>query len=170
MFGFFQVGLIAAWLQGAFVWIVTNAFMFAALHSIAISGPYSLLEGTPGVSEWMESHLILLRYSYFFIALGLTLTHNRFVDVTVEHIRQASHRIDPNNPDRASKFIFSQLIIAAICFAIATLHSPPSILAVISGHIENGWINSAAWSGIMSVVFAGIGANAAAAKTAISNT
>lgn len=167
MFKTFQVGIVAACIQSALALFITSAFMFAAWRANESVSPPAVIEESGSFATWMEAHVVLLRYSDFSTALGLALTQNRFIDLTAGYMRKASWWMHPFEPDRATEVIYSQLMIAAICFAIATLRPPPGILNAITNEPEYRWIVSAIWSGAMSALMAGFGANATAARRAI---
>jgi hypothetical protein len=167
MIRIFQAGFFTACLQGIFVVAITYAFMLAASRATAIPEAPLNHQGSLAFAEWMESHSILLRYNYFLIAIGLVLTRNRFVDLTAENIQRHSVWLQPIAPRRELETIFGQLLIATICFGIATLQSPPSIVLTISNLFSSSWFASVIWSGTMSIVLAAFGATVVAAKKAM---
>lgn len=167
MIRIFQVGLIAVCFQSISVVVITCTFMLVAWRATTIPGPLGEHQGSVNFTEWMDGHSILLRYSYFLIAIGLILTRNKFTDLTAENIRQVAIWVQPITPKRELEAIFYQLLVATICFGVATVQAPSSSFIAILGSSGSSWIPAAIWSGAMSVILAAFGATVVAARKAM---
>lgn len=164
MLSLFRAGLVAACVQCMATGIVT----IAAFSAVRYGGP---IPGTPDLEtntiSKLDALLPLLRWCYFLIALGVALTSHRFVDLTAARIRVASRLMHQAEPDHATKSLLTQLTLASIGFAMLGLRPAPDLWVTIAGHFGCGWLGSAAWSSLMSVGAASLGANAFAARRAL---
>ena len=160
----FQAGLVAACIQSTAAGTVTFAVFLAVQHKVIVATSSNM--GVDAGSE-MNSLLPLLQGIYVLIALGVSLTDNRFVDFTAARIRHASRLMCPTEPDHATKSLLTLLTLGSIGFSLLALRPPPHMLFAAVGHFGTGWVASAAWSGMMSVAAAAFGANAQATRKAL---
>ena len=109
----------------------------------------------------------LLRATDLLVAIGLSLSTNRFVHTTAAHLRRASQRMYPGKPYHASRVLVAQLTIAAVgCWLIALRPSPAMLndMTLATGCLD---IAPVVWTGLLSIVGASLGANAHAAAEAL---
>jgi hypothetical protein len=129
-----RVGLALAYIQG--IVVVAIAIVFAVVHHDGIVGNSAALIDTPEKSEIMESYALILRYTYFFLALGITLTHGRWTEIAVEDIRRSSLELDSFGTSQTIESIFGQFVIVTICFGIAVLRPPPGFIGALVNPLE----------------------------------
>jgi hypothetical protein len=154
----FRAGLVAASAQILAVAVATVAVAIALCHGLVI--PAS------GAAELeLQSEARLLPWIDLFLAVGIALTRNRFVDETAGRIREAAQRFYPPPPDHARKALFVQLWATSAGLAVLTLR-PPGLS--IDAADTRGWAAAVMliWPGVMSVGVAAFGANAHAADRA----
>ena len=164
MFSPFQAGLVAAYVQCMATVIVT----LAAFLAVRFGGfvPETASVATDAVSD-LDALLPFLRWCYVVIAVAVALTSHRFVEFTAAYIHLASQLMHQVEPDHATKILLTQLTLASIVFAILGLRPAPDLWVAIARHLGCGWLGSVAWSGLMSVGVASLGANAHAARRAL---
>jgi hypothetical protein len=80
-----------------------------------------------GESE-LQSAAPLVLWIDLFLAIGIALTRNRFIDETARRIREAARRSYPLAPDRACKALFVQLWATSAGLAVLALRPPPGLL------------------------------------------
>jgi hypothetical protein len=86
----------------------------AATVAVTIALRCGLVISASGAAESeLQSAVRLLRWIDLFLAVGVALTRNRFIDETAERIREAARRFYPPAPDRACKALFVQLCAAS---------------------------------------------------------
>jgi hypothetical protein len=155
----FHAGFVAALAQ-----IMAIA---AATVAVTIALRCGLVIPASGAAESeLQSVVRLLRWVDLFLAVGIALTQNRFIDETAERIREAARGFYPHVPDRACKALFIQLSVASAGLAVLALRPPPGLL--IEAADTGGWGAAVMliWPGVMSVGVAAFGANAHAARRA----
>ncbi|MGB7974645.1 MAG: hypothetical protein WCF81_09925 [Roseiarcus sp.] len=117
-----------------------------------------------------ESELLsaarLLLWINLFLAVGIALTRNRFIDETAGRIREAARSSYPHAPDRACKALFVQLWAASAGLAFLAFRPPPEFLIAAADAWGWGPAVMLIWPGVMSVGVAAFGANAHAARRA----
>jgi hypothetical protein len=114
----FHAGFVAASVQ-----ILAVA---AATVAVTIALRCGLVIPASGAAESeLQSAVRLLRWIDLFLAVGMALTRNRFIDETAERIREAARRFYPPAPDRACKALFVQLWAASAGLAVLALRPPP---------------------------------------------
>jgi len=106
----------------------------------------------PGAAESeLQSPVRLLRWIDLFLAVGVALTRNRFIDETAERIREAARRFYPPAPDHACKALFVQLCAASAGLAVLALRPPPGFLIAAADTWGWGPAVMLIWPGVMSV-------------------
>ena len=155
----FRAGLVAASAQ-----ILAVA---AATVAVTIALRCGLVIPASGAAESeLQSAVRLLRWIDLFLAVGMALTRNRFIDETAERIREAAGRFYPPAPDRACKALFVQMSAASGGLAVLALRPPPGFLIAAADTWGWGPVVMLIWPGVMSVGVAAFGANAHAAGRA----
>ena len=155
----FHAGFVAASAQ---ILAVT-----AATVAVTIALRCGLVIPASGAAESeLQSVVRLLRWIDLFLAVGIALTRNRFIDETAGRIREAARRFDPPVPDRACKALFVQLGVTSAGLAVLALRSPPGLLIDAANMWGWGPPVMLIWPGVMSVGVAAFGANAHAAGKA----
>jgi hypothetical protein len=149
--------------------IAASAQIFAvaaATVSVTIALRSGLVMPASGAAESeLQSAVRLLRWIDLFLAVGIALTRNRFIDETAKRIREAARRSYPPAPDRACKALFIQLGGTSAGLAVLALRPPPGLIEAADTW---GWGPAVMliWPGVMSVGVAAFGANAHAAGRA----
>jgi hypothetical protein len=155
----FHAGLVAASAQILAVAVATVAVTIALRRGLVV--PVS------GAAESaLQSAVRLLLWIDLFLAAGIALTQNRFVDETAGRIREAAQRFYPPAPDRACKALFVRLAAASAGLAVLALRPPPELLIEAADMWGWGTAVMLIWPGVMSVGVAAFGANAHAARRA----
>jgi hypothetical protein len=149
----FRAGLVAAAAQILAVAVATVAVAIALRHGLVIPA-------SGGAESEVQSAVRLLPWIDLFLAVGIALTRNRFVDETAGRIREAARRFYPPAPDHACKALFVQLWATSAGLAVLALRPPPGLS--IEAADTWGWTAAAMliWPGVMSVGVAAFGANA----------
>lgn len=160
----FRVGLVAACVQCMAAGIVTIVAYSAVRYGGSI--PSTPFLETDAVSD-MDSLLPFLRWSYDLIALGVALTSHRAVDFTAARIHLAFRLMNPAQPDHATKSLLTQLSLASVGLAMLGLRPAPDLWVTIACYLGCAWFGTVAWSSLMSVGAASLGANAYAARRAL---
>lgn len=163
----FPAGPIAAYAQGLMVVIITWTFVFLAWRCEVQSEVTSFCDGHACAAEWIDAHSIHLRYFYLLAAIGLIFAFRRYFESFSESFRRGMLRANPITPKKESDLVFNQLLIATICFGIATLQPPPNIAVTALSSLAPAWVFTAIWSGLLSTATAALGANAVAARRAL---
>jgi hypothetical protein len=159
MWRLFHAGFVAASAQ-----ILAVA---AATVAVTIALRCGLVIPASGAAESeLQSAVRLLRWIDLFLAVGVALTRNRFIDETAERIREAARRFYPPAPDHACKALFVQLCAASAGLAVLALRPPPGFLIAAADTWGWGPAVMLIWPGVMSVGVAAFGANAHAAGRA----
>jgi hypothetical protein len=122
-----------------------------ALHTSATSAHCLLFESP------------FLQFAYLSTAIGLALSNDRFIELTVARIRRASRLMNAVKPEEVSKRLGVQLAITAILFAVITLRAPPDFLVAAGQYVGSVCGGAIGWAGSMSVGVACFGASAHAA-------
>ena len=112
----FRAGLVAASAQILAVAVATVAVTIALRRGLVIPA-------SGAAESELQSAVRLLRWIDLFLAVGMALTRNRFIDETAERIREAARRFYPPAPDRACKALFIQLSAASAGLAVLALPS-----------------------------------------------
>ena len=100
----------------------------------------------------------ILPWTYLVIASGVSMTANRFIDLTALRIGHASRLMNPTEPDQGARTLLVQLSFVAVACAVMTVRLPPDLFArAFLGHPHTA---SLAWSAIMSIGAAAFSANA----------
>lgn len=163
----FPTGPVAAYIQGLLVVVITSAFLLAAQLGISDAEPASTRGSNILIADWMEAHLITLRYFYLFAAICLILACRSLFERPAAFIRHEISQINPITPKRELIAVYSQVVLATVCFGIETLQQPPHIISLVIENLGPAWIVTAIWSGALSVATAAFGANAVAAGRAL---
>jgi hypothetical protein len=117
----FRAGLVAASAQISAV--------AAATVAVTIALRCGLLIPASGAAESeLQSAVRLLLWIDLFLAVGIALTRNRFIDETAGRIREAARRFYPPAPDRACKALFVQLWAASAGLAASAIRAAKSKL------------------------------------------
>jgi hypothetical protein len=160
----FKAGIVAARRQLIAVLIVTVAVLLLPSHNL--TG-----RDMPSTESDAEAFRIavsqLLKWAYLLIAVGLTLTTDRPVDLTAERIRRAFSVIRRIAPEHTLKALAFQLSLATVMLAAFTLSSPPELLAALGRNLGCACIASIGWAGMMSVGVAFFGASTHAVLKAL---
>jgi hypothetical protein len=141
----------------------------AATVAVTIALRCGLVTPASGAAESeLQSAVRLLRWIDLFLAVGIALTRNRFIDETAGRIREAARRFYPPAPDRACKALFIQLSAtsAGLAVLVLALRPPPGFLIAAADTWGWGPAVILIWPGVMSVGVAAFGANAHAAGRA----
>ena len=153
--------LFRAGLVGASAQILAVA---AATVAVTIALRCGLVIPASGAAESeLQSAVRLLRWIDLFLAVGIALTRNRFIDETAGRIREAARRFYPPTPDRACKALFVQLWAASAGLAVLAFRPAPGFLIAAADTWGWGPAVMLIWPGVMSVGVAAFGANAHAA-------
>jgi len=151
--------LFRAGLVGASAQILAVA---AATVAVTIALRCGLVIPASGAAESeLQSAVRLLLWIDLFLAVGIALTRNRFIDETAGRIREAARRFYPPAPDRACKALFASAGLAVLAFRPA-----PGFLIAAADTWGWGPAVMLIWPGVMSVGVAAFGANAHAAGRA----
>lgn len=165
VFRMIRVGLAFAYIHS--IVVVAIAVVFSVVHHDGLAGNSVDLSNTSISLETLESHVLILRYTYFLSALVIILSHGRWTEIATEDVRRSLFELNSFDLDKTFESFFGQLVIVTICFGIATLRPPPYIVKSLVDSLETSWISSAIWSGAMSVVMVAFGFTAVAAKEAM---
>jgi hypothetical protein len=139
----------------------------AATVAVTIALRCGLVIPASGAAESeLQSAARLLLWIDLFLAVGIALTRNRFIDETAGRIREAARRFYPPAPDRACKALFIQLGATSAGLAVLALRPPPGLLIEAADTWGWGPAVMLIWPGVMSVGVAAFGANAHAAGRA----
>src|ERR1700722_9316516 len=139
----------------------------AATVAVTIALRCGLVIPASGAAESeLQSAVRLLRWIDLFLAVGIALTRNRFIDETAERIREAARRFYPPAPDRACKSLFVQLWATSAGLAVLAFRPPPGFLIAAADTWGWGPAVMLIWPGVISVGVAAFGANAHAAGRA----
>jgi hypothetical protein len=155
----FRAGLVAASAQILAVAVATVAVAIALRHGLVIPA-------SGAAESEVQSAARLLPWIDLFLAVGIALTRNRFVDETAGRIREAAQRFYPPAPDHACKALFVQLWATSAGLAVLALRPPPGLLIEAADTWGWGAAVMLIWPGVMSVGVAAFGANAHAAGRA----
>jgi len=114
--------------------------------------------------------LPFLTWVYVLSSLGVALTRTRFTDITSAQLKRASRTMYPLRPGYAARILMVPLTVAAIGCLIVALRPPPQMLVELCQHAFGvPLLAPVVWSGALSVMAAGLGANAHAAIRAAQN-
>lgn len=163
----FPAGVVAAYIQGIISVLITALFLLAAWWNTCTPDAMANIACALRSSEWVDGHLLSFRYLLTASALSILVIENRFINITSEKVRRLTSYINPIMPRKEIDTTYHQLLIAAICFGIAALQAPPSLLRMILGDFGPSWISSAVWSGLASAATAAFGASAIAVSRAL---
>jgi hypothetical protein len=156
--------LFCAGLVGALAQILAAT---AAAVAVTIALRCGLvIPATGAAGSELQSAVGLLLWIDLFLAVGIALTRNRFIDETAGRIREAARRFYPPAPDRACKALFIQLGATSAGLAVLALRPPPGLLIEAADTWGWGPAVMLIWPGVMSVGVAAFGANAHAAGRA----
>lgn len=162
----FPVGVVVAYIQGIVSVLITALIFFAAWWNSCMPDAVANITCALRSSEWVDGHLLSFRYLLAASALSTLVIENRFINITSEKVRRLTSYINPIMPRKEIYVTYHQLLIAAICFGIATLQAPPFLLRMILGNFDPSWISTAVWSGLTSTATAAFGASAIAVRRA----
>lgn len=149
----FQAGFVAALAQILAV-VAATAVVTIALRCGLVT------PASGGAESELQSAVRLLLWIDLFLAIGIALTRNRFIDETARRIREAARRFYPPAPDRACKALFAQLGAASAGLAVLAFRPPPGLLIEAADRWGWGGAVLLMWPGVMSVGVAAFGANA----------
>jgi hypothetical protein len=161
MLRFLEAGFVAAARQFVAVIAVTSITVLLASQDFIAPGAWTA-GGDPGGFCRVVSPF--LGWAFLLTATGLALTRDRSVMATAARIRNASRLI---NPEHGATGLAVQLVISAILLALFTLRAPPGLLIEILQYFEIACAGSAAWTGMISIGVACLGASAHAAIRAL---
>jgi hypothetical protein len=117
----FRAGLVAASAQISAVAAATVAVTIALRCGLVIPA-------SGAAESELQSAVRLLLWIDLFLAVGIALTRNRFIDETAGRIREAARRFYPPAPDRACKALFVQLWAASAGLAASAIRAAKSKL------------------------------------------
>lgn len=161
MLRFLEAGFVAAARQFAAIIAMTLIMMLLASQEFIFLGTWRA-GGDPGGFCRVVSRF--LGWAFLLTATGFALTRDRSVTATAARIRYAARLI---NPKHGAMALAVQLVISAILLASFTLRAPPGLLIEILQYFGIACAGSAAWTGIISIGVACLGASAHAAIRAL---
>lgn len=159
----FKVGQVAAYLQAICAVLIALTYLLIAGWMTSAS---TVLGDLDVGQNWMNSHAIVLRYSFLVSAMGVAAYRNRFSDQTARNIKRLTTWINPITPKHEFDTTVGQLFLVAFLSGVSTLQLPPAILRAVLDGLVPAWIMTATWSGCLSIATAAFGACALAARNA----